>query len=64
MPRIFELDANHLLKSVTWPTPEGDWVVTYQSYDTAITPNLPQRLELKQGERTIKLKMDNWDIQQ
>lgn len=60
----FELDANHLLKSVTWPTPEGDWVVTYQSYDTAITPNLPQRLELKQGERTIKLKMDNWDIQQ
>ncbi|WP_337228414.1 lipoprotein insertase outer membrane protein LolB [Proteus faecis] len=60
----FELDANHLLKSVTLPAPEGDWIVTYQAYDSSTTPNLPQRLELKQGERTIKLKMDNWDIQQ
>lgn len=60
----FELDANHLLKSVTLPAPEGDWIVTYQAYDSNTTPHLPQRLELKQGERTIKLKMDNWDIQQ
>ncbi|HCH51327.1 MAG TPA: lipoprotein localization protein LolB [Proteus sp.] len=61
---IFELDAHHLLKSVTWPAPEGDWIITYQAYDSNITPNLPQRLELRQGDRLIKLKMDNWDIQQ
>ncbi|MEQ4922087.1 lipoprotein insertase outer membrane protein LolB [Proteus hauseri] len=61
---IFELDAHHLLKSVTWQAPEGDWIVSYQAYDSTTTPNLPQRLELRQGDRLIKLKMDNWDIQQ
>lgn len=59
----FELDSHHLLKSVSWPAPEGDWIVTYQAYDSSVTPNLPQRLELRQGQRLIKLKMDNWDIQ-
>lgn len=60
----FTLDNHYFLKSVTWPAPEGDWVVTYQAYDSATTPNLPKRLELKQGERVIKLKMDDWNIKQ
>ncbi|PQQ39820.1 lipoprotein localization factor LolB, partial [Photorhabdus luminescens] len=36
------------------------WQVNYQSYDTSTTPALPNRLELIQGDRRIKLKMDNW----
>ncbi|MCX2959997.1 MAG: lipoprotein localization factor LolB, partial [Serratia symbiotica] len=36
--------------------------VDYQDYSGAITPPLPSRLELKQGDQRIKLKIDSWAL--
>lgn len=59
----FQLDTNYLLKSVSDKKNGEIWRVNYQGYDTTITPALPTRLELTQGNNRIKLKMDNWTIQ-
>ncbi|MEX0447684.1 lipoprotein insertase outer membrane protein LolB [Xenorhabdus sp. SGI246] len=59
----FQLDKNYLLKSVSDGAGDEVWQVNYQGYDTSITPALPNRLELIQGNNRIKLKMDNWTTQ-
>lgn len=58
----FTLDENHLLKSVTFEQNGEKWVLDYISYDTKTSPMLPNYLELRQGERLIKLKMDSWTL--
>ncbi|ELX8378802.1 lipoprotein insertase outer membrane protein LolB [Providencia vermicola] len=60
----YELDDNHLLKSVTLQQGNGEkWQLNYLSYDTSTKPMLPSNLELSQGSRLIKLKMDSWTLQ-
>ncbi|EPL9567976.1 lipoprotein insertase outer membrane protein LolB [Providencia rettgeri] len=58
----FTLDENHLLKNVTFEQNGEKWVLNYISYDTKTSPMLPNYLELRQGERLIKLKMDSWTL--
>lgn len=59
----FTLDENHLLKSVTFEQNGEKWQLNYLSYDKNTTPMLPSNLELRQGTRLIKLKMDSWTLQ-
>ena len=58
----FTLDENHLLKNVTFEQNGEKWVLDYISYDTKTSPMLPNYLELRQGDRLIKLKMDSWTL--
>ncbi|MEQ4673205.1 lipoprotein insertase outer membrane protein LolB [Providencia vermicola] len=58
----FTLDENHLLKNVTFEQNGEKWVLDYISYDTKTSPMLPNYLELRQGGRLIKLKMDSWTL--
>ncbi|KLN45846.1 membrane protein [Providencia rettgeri] len=58
----FTLDENHLLKNVTFKSNGETWVFDYISYDTKTSPMLPNYLELRQGGRLIKLKMDSWTL--
>nr|ELR5111910.1 outer membrane lipoprotein LolB [Providencia stuartii] len=59
----FELDENHLLKSITFQQNGETWQLNYLSYDKSTSPMLPSNLELRQGSRLIKLKMDSWTLQ-
>ncbi|WPA93868.1 lipoprotein insertase outer membrane protein LolB [Providencia zhijiangensis] len=56
------LDSNHLLKSVTFKINGETWKLDYLSYDTKTSPMLPNHMELKQGDKVIKLKMDSWTL--
>lgn len=58
----FTLDERYLLKTVTYRQGNQNWNVSYQSYNTELTPPLPTSLELVQGEQRIKLKMNNWMV--
>lgn len=60
----FTLDENHLLKNVTFEKNGEKWVLDYISYDTKTSPILPNLIELRQGSRLIKLKMDSWTLKQ
>ncbi|UDG80888.1 Outer-membrane lipoprotein LolB [Candidatus Hartigia pinicola] len=60
--REFELDKNHLLKSVTFENNSGKWQLSYLSYNKNTIPILPKSLELYQGIRLIKIKIDNWTL--
>nr|WP_282553257.1 lipoprotein insertase outer membrane protein LolB [Providencia sneebia] len=59
----FKLDSNHLLKSVSFEQNGEKWQLNYLSYDKNTNPILPSHLELHQGSRLIKLKMDSWTLQ-
>lgn len=59
----FELDKNSLLKSLTFEQNGEKWQLDYLSYDKNTVPMLPSNLELRQGDRLIKLKMDSWTLQ-
>ena len=58
----FTLDKNHLLKTVVFEQNGEKWQLDYLSYDTRTSPQLPSHLELNQGDRLIKLKMDSWTL--
>ncbi|CNH97378.1 MULTISPECIES: lipoprotein insertase outer membrane protein LolB [Yersinia] len=58
----FVLDDKYRLKQLTYKQDGVTWVVDYQEYNTKVTPPLPSRMELSQGEQRIKLKMDNWTV--
>lgn len=58
----FALDDQYRLSKLTYLQGGQSWAVDYQSYDSSTEPELPNRLELKQGEQRIKLKMDNWTL--
>lgn len=58
----FTLDENHLLKSITFVNNGEKWQLDYISYDSKTSPMLPNYLELRQGDRLIKLKMDSWTL--
>lgn len=58
----FTLDENHLLKTVVFAQNGEKWQLDYISYDNKTVPMLPNHLELRQGNRIIKLKMDSWTL--
>ncbi|MGO4744181.1 lipoprotein insertase outer membrane protein LolB [Serratia quinivorans] len=58
----FKLDDQYRLNSLTYQQGAQTWAVDYQDYDNSLQPQLPSRLELKQGDQRIKLKMDNWTL--
>lgn len=56
----FRLDGQSRLSQLTYRQDGVAWTVDYLGYDGKITPPLPDRLELRQGDDRIKLKMDSW----
>ncbi|MNL42312.1 Outer-membrane lipoprotein LolB precursor [compost metagenome] len=58
----FKLDDQYRLNSLTYQQGAQTWTVDYQDYNNSLQPQLPSRLELKQGDQRIKLKMDNWTL--
>ncbi|WP_413515286.1 lipoprotein insertase outer membrane protein LolB [Serratia proteamaculans] len=58
----FKLDDQYRLNSLTYQQGSQTWTVDYQDYNDSLKPQLPSRLELKQGDQRIKLKMDNWTL--
>ncbi len=60
---ILKLDPQSRLSQLTFRQDNAVWTVDYQSYDNKVTPSLPNRLELQQGDNRIKLKMDDWTVQ-
>ncbi|CAI1505682.1 lipoprotein insertase outer membrane protein LolB [Serratia ficaria] len=58
----FALDDQYRLNKLTYRQGGQTWTVDYQDYHGDIKPQLPSRLELKQGDQRIKLKMDNWTL--
>lgn len=58
----FTLDDQYRLNKLTYQQGDLTWTVIYQDYHTDLTPQLPSRLELQQGDQRIKLKMDNWTL--
>lgn len=58
----FKLDDQYRLNSLTYQQGGQIWTVDYQDYNNSLQPQLPSRLELKQGDQRIKLKMDNWTL--
>lgn len=58
----FKLDDQYRLNSLTYQQGSQTWTVDYQDYNDSLKPQLPNRLELKQGDQRIKLKMDNWTL--
>ncbi|HFJ8952374.1 MULTISPECIES: lipoprotein insertase outer membrane protein LolB [Serratia] len=58
----FKLDDQYRLNSLTYQQGKQTWTVDYQDYNNSLQPQLPSRLELKQGDQRIKLKMDNWTL--
>jgi len=58
----FTLDSQYHLHQVNFTQDGKPGKVVYQGYDSTVTPTLPQRLEMDQGEQRIKLKMDSWTL--
>ncbi len=58
----FKLDDQYRLNSLTYQQGSQTWTVDYQDYNNSLKPQLPSRLELKQGDQRIKLKMDDWTL--
>ena len=58
----FQLDDQYRLREVNYSQDGKQWHVTYQGYDSTLTPQLPSNLELREGSQRIKLKMDSWTV--
>lgn len=58
----YAISNQYHLKALNWSQGMEKWKVTYQSYDEKVSPQLPNRLDIKQGDNRIKLKMDSWTL--
>ncbi|MGL5628090.1 MAG: lipoprotein insertase outer membrane protein LolB, partial [Plesiomonas shigelloides] len=52
--------AGQRLATLQHVTPDGTWMMRYNSYDVNSNPVLPAAMELTQGDQRIKLKIDDW----
>lgn len=59
----FALDSEYRLKQLTLVVDGLEWQVNYTSYHKNITPAMPREMELRQGDRRIKLKIDKWTFE-
>lgn len=58
----YAISNQYHLKALSWAQGMEKWKVTYQSYDEKVSPQLPNRLDIEQGDNRIKLKMDSWTL--
>ncbi|HDU8584159.1 lipoprotein localization protein LolB [Morganella morganii] len=58
----YAISNQYHLKALSWAQGMEKWNVTYQSYDEKVSPQLPNRLDIEQGDNRIKLKMDSWTL--
>lgn len=58
----YAISNQYHLKTLNWSQGMEKWKVTYQSYDEKVSPQLPNRLDIEQGDNRIKLKMDSWTL--
>lgn len=59
----YSLNSSYQLRSANYSRNGQQWQVTIQGYDSSVKPPLPSSLELREGDRRIKLRMDNWTVQ-
>lgn len=59
----FTLDDQYQLRTLSYSRNGQQWDVTIQGYDHKVNPALPASIELKQGDKRIKLRMDSWTVQ-
>ncbi|MTH46280.1 lipoprotein insertase outer membrane protein LolB [Intestinirhabdus alba] len=58
----YRLDDQYRLSEVRYGQNGRNWKVVYGAYDSKTQPAMPASMELSDGERRIKLKMDNWIV--
>ncbi len=54
------LDERYHLSRLIYKQDGLEWIVSYQDYYSTMTPSLPNRMEIHQGNTRIKLKIDSW----
>ena len=59
----FTLNDQYQLRSLRYSRNGQTWDVNIQGYDSKVKPALPASIELKQGDKRIKLRMDSWTVQ-
>ena len=59
----FTLDQHYQLRTLSYSRNGQQWDVSIQGYDNKVNPALPASIELKQGDKRIKLRMDSWTVQ-
>ena len=59
----FTLDDRYQLRTLNYSRNGQQWQVAIQGYDDKTNPALPASIELKQGDKRIKLRMDSWTVQ-
>ncbi len=58
----FTLDNRYYLRNLTYQNSNLIWIVDYQDYRNERGMLLPIKLELKQGDQYIKIKIDRWTL--
>ena len=58
----YKLDDQYRLSEITYSQNGKNWKVVYGGYDTKTQPAMPANMELTDGGQRIKLKMDNWIV--
>ncbi|MFS2223808.1 lipoprotein insertase outer membrane protein LolB [Pantoea sp. B65] len=58
----YQLDDKYQLRELNYSRNGQNWSVSWQDYDSKVTPALPASLELREGTQRIKLRMDSWAV--
>ncbi len=58
----YSLDDQYRLRELNYTQNGKTWHVTYSGYTSDTKPTLPSNMELNNGSQRIKLKMDNWIV--
>lgn len=58
----YKLDDQYRLRELHINLGGKRWNVVWSSYDSKTQPAMPTRMELSEGDRRIKLKMDHWMV--
>lgn len=58
----YKLDDQYRLRELHINLDGKSWNVVWSSYDSKTQPAMPTRMELSEGDRRIKLKMDHWMV--
>lgn len=59
----YQLNEHYQLQQLVYQRHGTRWQVNWQNYDNNITPELPEKLELRTDTQRIKLRMDSWTVQ-
>ncbi|MDG6894349.1 lipoprotein insertase outer membrane protein LolB [Volucribacter amazonae] len=56
----YYVGENHLLTHFDYVQPTDSWTVDYLSYHSQETPALPKDIVIKNQDKTLKIRVDNW----